>query len=242
MTAFRGAVDLGFEWLETDLHLTADGVIVCIHDDRLDRTTDAAGPVWEFTSHALGDIDAGYAFVREGTTPFRAAGLRIPTLESVSTVFGHCRLVIDLKQDGLAEPLTELIGDLDLEDRVIVGSFSDRRLREFRERSGGRVATSTGRWESSLRWATAVVGVPTPAASALQLPRRTRIVPVVTRRTVRGFHRAGAQVHVWTVNRPAEMEELLDMSVDGIITDRPDLLRDVMAGRGLWRGGADARG
>lgn len=242
MPAFRGATELGFQWLETDLHLTADGVIVCLHDDHLDRTTDASGPVWEFTSHALAQVDAGYRFVWDGATPYRGTGVRIPTLETVATVFGDCRLVVDLKQDGLAGPLAELIGDLGLEDRLVVGSFSDRRLREFRVRSKGRVATSTGTRESARRWAAATMGRRVPPTAVLQVPLRQRNVPVVTRRTMAAFHRAGAQVHVWTINDPAWMEALLDMSVDGIITDRPDLLREVMVRRGVWTGGAGAGG
>jgi glycerophosphoryl diester phosphodiesterase len=241
MVAFRGATRLGIRWLETDLHLTSDGVIVCLHDDDLDRTTDASGPVWEYTSHALATVDAAFSFTREGATPHRGTGVRVPTLETVVTVFDECRFVVDLKQDGLAEPLVELVGDLGMEDRVIVGSFSDRRLDELRNRSRGRIATSTGTRETALRWATAILGLPTAPAAALQVPRRTRNLPVVNRRTVNRFHRAGAQVHVWTINHPSEMEELLDLGVDGIITDRPDVLRDVMVGRNVWTGGPDAR-
>ena len=156
-------------------------------------------------------------------------------MEEVVLAFPDVSLVVDLKAENVVGPLRGLIERHGLHDRLIVGSFSDRRLDEFRTATGGRVATSTGS-ALSRSWVLASRlgrGVRCEAA-ALQLPRWARGMPVVTRRLVDVAHARGLQVHVWTVNDPVEMEELLDLGVDAIITDRPDLLRGVLTARGEW--------
>ena len=237
ITAFSGAYDLGFRWFETDLHLTADGIIVCFHDDTLDRTTSGSGYVWDRTLGELSAIDAGYQHQMDGAFPFRDQGVAIPTLEEVVTVFPDTSIVVDLKQDGLTPALTALVERLDLWDRLVVGSFSDRRLREFREATGDRVATSTGPIAAVKALAGALLlGRAPKSCDAVQLPRRQSGIPVITKRSVRGFLAGGYDVHVWTINDPAEMSLLLDWGVNGLITDRPDLLKEVLSGRGEWTG------
>ncbi len=236
LTAFRGAVALGFRWLETDLHQTRDGTIVCIHDDTVERTTDGRGKVAEMTLAELKTLDAGYRFRRDGDHPFRGAGIRVPTFEEVVTEFPGVKLIVDLKQDGMERRLADLIAQYELWDRLIVGSFSDDRLSRFRRETGGRVATSTGPKETLRVWLRSWLGAPPAVADALQVPRWYWGLPVVTRRTVAAAHRAGMQVHVWTVNEPDVMGELLDWGVDGLITDRPDLLKAVLESRGVWQG------
>jgi glycerophosphoryl diester phosphodiesterase len=140
-----------------------------------------------------------------------------------------------MKSDGLAEPLAALIEDLNAHERLIVGSFSDARLAEFRLVTKGRVPISVGPtaarlWVFSSRVGRRVGG----AAAALQLPTHMRGVRVVDERLVSAAHDAGLQVHVWTVNERAQMARLLDMGVDGLITDRPDLLKDLLIDRGNW--------
>jgi glycerophosphoryl diester phosphodiesterase len=159
----------------------------------------------------------------------------VPALEEAVLAFPEVSFVVDLKTDSLIEPLHRLIEGLALHDRLIVGSFADRRLEEFRVVSRGRVATSSGA-ASSRSWLVASRigrGVSTEAR-ALQLPVRSRGVRVVDRRLVEAAHARGLQVHVWTVNNPSEMADLLDLGVDGLITDRPDLLKEVLVGRGEW--------
>jgi len=234
-TSFQGAYDMGYRHFETDLHLTADGVLVCFHDPTVDRTTEATGRVEDFTLAELQALDAGY---RHGTAEgfsFRESGARVPTLEWLLTTFPDVSVVVDLKCDGLAEPLADLIDDLDAHDRLIVGSFSDGRLDQFRARAEGRVATSTGAAVSRSWLIASRVGRGARGeASALQLPLRSRGVRVVDRRLVDAAHARGLQVHVWTINDPAEMAHLLDLGVDGIITDRPDLLKALLIERGQW--------
>lgn len=237
MEAFAGAVSLGFRHLETDLHLTSDGVLVCHHDLTVDRTTDGSGKVVDHSFDQLTSLDAGYRHVGAEGHVFRGLGIRVPALEEAVLAFPEVSFVVDLKTDRSIEPLHRLVERLGLHDRLIVGSFSDRRLREFRALSEGRVATSTGAaasrsWLLASRIGRGVRG----ESGALQLPVRSRGIRVVDRRLVATAHAHGLQVHAWTVNDPAEMTALLDIEVDGIITDRPDLLKEVLVARGEWTG------
>jgi glycerophosphoryl diester phosphodiesterase len=235
MEAFSGAVSIGYRHLETDLHLTRDGVLVCIHDHTVDRTTDGSGPVGERTFDELASLDAGYRHHSAEGPVFRGKGIQVPSLEEAVLTFPEVSFVVDLKTENLVGPLNDIIDRLGLHDRLIVGSFSDRRLDEFRAVAGSRVATSTGAglsrsWVMASRMGRGVKC----EALALQLPRTSRGVRVIDGRLVEAAHGLGLQVHVWTVNKPVEMAELLDLGVDGLITDRPDLLKDVLEERGLW--------
>jgi glycerophosphoryl diester phosphodiesterase len=235
MEAFSAAVDLGFRHLETDLHVTADGVVVCIHDPTVNRTTEGRGPVSDLDHAELSGLDAGYRHGGVEGHRFRGQGVRIPTLEEVALGFPDVCFIVDLKTDAVIEPLVSLIDRLDLHDRLIVGSFSDASLARFRSVSADRVPTSTGA-KAVRNWLLASrVGRSAPgAAAALQIPRQRRGVRIVDRRLVEAAHSRGLQVHVWTVNDPAEMSELLTLGVDGLITDRPDLLKEVLIARGEW--------
>jgi glycerophosphoryl diester phosphodiesterase len=234
-TSFRGAYDLGYRHFETDLHLTADRVLVCFHDPTVDRTTNSTGRVEELTVAELQSLDAGY---RHGTAdgfPYRELGARVPTLEWLLGTFPDTSVVLDLKSDGLAEPLASLIDDLEAHDRLIVGSFSDARLAKFRAITNGRVPTSVGPTLARLWVLASRVGRRAAGdADALQLPTHMRGVRVVDARLVAVAHDAGLQVHVWTVNEPAEMTRLLDLGVDGLVTDRPDVLKQLLIDRGEW--------
>jgi glycerophosphoryl diester phosphodiesterase len=235
MEAFSGAVGLGYRHLETDLRVTRDGVLVCLHDPTVDRTTDGTGPVIDLSFDELSSLDAGYRHMGIEGRVFRDRGIRVPTLEEAVLAFPEASFVVDLKTENLVAPLYDLIQRLRLHDRLIVGSFSDRRLQEFRDASAGLVATSTGAtlarsWLVASRVGRGVVG----EASALQLPRHSRGLRVIDRKLIAAAHARGLQVHVWTVNSRSEMAELLDLGVDGIITDRPDVLKAVLEERGQW--------
>ncbi|HEX9762542.1 MAG TPA: glycerophosphodiester phosphodiesterase family protein, partial [Acidimicrobiia bacterium] len=162
-------------------------------------------------------------------------GIGVPRFEDLVTGFPSLRVVVDLKADGMAKALGELIDLHGLHDRVIVGSYHDRWIDELRRVTGGGVATSTGSaltrmWLVASRLGRAAAG----NASALQVPTQIRGMRVVDERLVRAAHRWGLQVHAWTVNQPSEMTRLLDMGVDGLVTDRPDLLRQVLIERAEW--------
>jgi glycerophosphoryl diester phosphodiesterase len=229
MIAFQGAVDLGFRYLEMDVHATSDDVLVCVHDDTLDRTTNADGSIGSRSFADLEAFDAAYQFNRSRGFPLRGRGISIPSLEEVVTTFPDIHLTLDLKQRHLEALLVDLIDRLNLWDRVIVGSFHDARIRRFRRLSRSRVATSSGPIETSRHLLAARRSKPSPiVADALQVPVEFGRVNVVDTRFVDSAHDAGKQVHVWTVNDPRDMRRLLEMGVDGIITDRPDLLKEVL--------------
>lgn len=229
MAAFEWALGLGLRYLETDVHATRDGRVVAFHDDRLDLLTDGHGKVWDRDWDDVRRLDAAYHFDRAHGHPLRGTGVGIPLLEEVLATFPRCLLNLDLKQAGMEDLLAAEITRLGAEDRVLVGSFHDRRLTRFRKASGGRVATSAGPGE--VLAATAASRLRRPlhsAADAFQVPERSGPLRVVGKRFVEAAHAAGKQVHVWVVNDPAAMHRLLDLGVDGIVTDRADLLVEVL--------------
>jgi len=233
LVAFQWAIDLGLRYLETDVHATRDGRVVTFHDDRLDLLTDGAGRVGDRDWEEVRRLDAAYHFGPSRGYPLRAAGVRIPLLEEVLATFPQCLLNLDLKQAGMEDLLAAEIRRLGAEDRVLVGSFHDHRLSRFRRASGGRVATSAGPSEvlaavGAVRLRRALGG----PADAYQVPERGGPLRVVGKRFVEAAHAAGKQVHVWVVNEPADMHRLLDLGVDGLVTDRADLLQGVLEERG----------
>ncbi len=237
MVAFQGAIDLGYRYLETDLHASADGVLVCFHDDTLERTTNGTGQVWQQHLSALRDLDAGFRFDPLHHFPHRGNGVTIPTFEELVTTFPDAHIVLDLKQSGIEELLADAVAAFDLWDRVIVGSFRDSRIARFRKLTARRVATSSGPAETLRHLLASRTGRPTKIeADALQVPVKMGVT-VVEQRAIATAHAAGKQVHVWTVNEAGEMHRLLDMGVDGIITDELEMLRNVMLDRqsgGPW--------
>lgn len=223
MFAFDGGLKAGAHQLETDLHLTADGHVVCLHDDTVDRTTDGSGPVWSYSLAELRRLDAGHKHRLGGGFPFRGKGLRVPTLGELLATFPDIGVIVDLKQDGMEDPLSRLLDRLDAWGRVIVGSFSDNRLRRMVEASRGRVQVSGGPATVRKWWMASRLGRPGPGGLvALQVPPGLRGLGIVDRRFVRTATDAGLQVHVWTVNQPVDVSSLWTLGVHGVITDRPD--------------------
>ena len=240
LPAFERAIELGFRYLETDVHLTADGVLVAFHDAHLDRTTDRTGAIAELE---IGDVevaDAGYTFSPDGgrTFPFRCKSVRVPRLEELLTRWPEASVNIDPKADRSVEPLVELLDHLAAWDRVCIGAFSDRRIARIRRLSRGRACTSMGPFAIAAARATATVArrMPLMRADCIQVPLRDRGIAIVTPRFVDAAHRGGIPVHVWTVNDERTMNNLLDMGVDGIMSDELRLLSDVFAARGLGLG------
>ena len=221
--AFAHAVALGYSYLETDVHVTRDGVLVAFHDALLERVTDGAGTLEQLDAADLARVRVG------GREP-------VPTLAELVTSFPDARFNLDLKSDAAVAPLAGFVAEQGLQDRVLVGSFSGRRLRRFRRLAGTRVATSASPGEVAAyavlpsRLAGRVVRRP----AALQVPHRRGPLVVATAGLVRRAHAAGLQVHVWTVDDADAMRALLDRGVDGLMTDRTDILARVLHERGLW--------
>ncbi|MGW1257571.1 glycerophosphodiester phosphodiesterase [Streptomyces sp. NPDC002513] len=220
---FRRAVAAGYRYIETDVHTTADGKLVAFHDPTLDRVTDGSGRI----------ADLPWTEVHQA----RVAGTEpVPLFEELLEEFPEVRWNVDVKAEPGLLPLLDLIGRTNSWDRICVGSFSEARVARAQRLAGPRLATSYGtRGVLGLRlrsW-----GIPAPvrgSALAAQVPRAQSGVPVVDRRFVRTAHALGLQVHVWTINEPGDMHRLLDLGVDGIMTDHIDTLREVLEDRGTW--------
>jgi glycerophosphoryl diester phosphodiesterase len=244
MPAFAAAVALGYRHVETDAHLSSDGVVFSFHDSVLERVTDRSGALEAVTAEHISGADAAYHFSPDGDThPLRGNGIGVPTMEELLTTWPDVFVNIDTKSDAVVEPLVALLRRLDALDRVCIGSFRDERLQRVRLLTSGRVCTSLGTRGATAAWIASRSGrMPRQGADCLQVPARRVGVRVVDRLFVSAAHRAGMQVHVWTVDEEAQMHTLLDLGVDAIMTDRPALLRTVMSGRGEWRPRAVAAG
>lgn len=239
LPSFERAVDDGAEYLELDVHATADGHIVVIHDATVERTTDGIGAVRGMALVDLRRLDAGYQFTdARGDHPMRGQGVRVPTLLEVLEVFPTVPLNVEVKQADppIAARIVDLVVAHGAAERVLLASGRDDIM-------------------SCLRPACAKYGIPTgfaagevaefvfrahegrldgyhPPGDALQVPPDARGVAVITRATVAAAHGLGLEVHAWTINERTEMEALLDLGVDGIMTDMPVLGRDVLRARG----------
>lgn len=222
MQAFAHAVALGYRFVETDVHATADGVLLAFHDDVLDRVTDSTGRISAMNYAKVSQARVG------GKYP-------IALLRDVLSAWPDLRINIDPKSDAAVAPLIEVIRKADAVDRVCIGSFSGKRLQQVRTALGPRLCTSMSPGEV---WRLAAHGWRMPAggftAGCVQVPVRYGPIPVVTRRLIRTAERLGLQVHVWTINAPDEMHRLLDLGVHGLMTDRAGLLKQVLQQRGLW--------
>ncbi|MBO4210287.1 glycerophosphodiester phosphodiesterase [Micromonospora echinofusca] len=222
--AFARAVALGYRYVETDVHGTADGVAVVFHDDTLTRMTGDRRRIADLRWADLATVRVGGQAV-------------VPRLDEVLHAWPQVRFNVDVKADGAVYPTLHTIGRAGAADRVLLASFSDARLARMRALAGPGVATSLGmRGVARLRWAS-LTGRPVklpPSVVAAQVPVRYGRVPVVDARLIRYAHRLGLHVHVWTIDEPADMHELLDLGVDGIMTDHVDVLRDVYTSRGHW--------
>jgi len=223
MAAFEAAVRLGYRYLETDVHATADGVAVAFHDGRLDRMTDAQGAIADRTYAQLRTVRVG-------------GDHTIPRLDELLDAFPDARFNLDIKAPGAVVALADVLTRTRAEDRVLVTSFSRRRLNDFRARMARPVVLGA---------TTAVIVVELVAfglgirrsfsgASALQCPVAQGPIVALTKRFVDGAHQAGLKVHAWTIDDPTEMGRLIDMGVDGIFSDRIDVLKAILVERGMW--------
>ena len=222
--AFERAVALGYRYVETDVHATADGVPVVFHDRSLERLTGTPGTIEQMRWSDLATLRVG------------GAGA-VPRLEDVLSGWPEIRFNIDVKAGSAAEPTVRLLHRLNTPERVLLAAFSDRRLAVLRALAGPSYATSLGSASAARLRLASLTGLPirVPAGVvAAQVPPRSGRIRVVDRRFVTYAHRLGLQVHVWTIDEPDEMNRLLDLGVDGIMTDRLTTLRDTYVARGVW--------
>ncbi len=223
LPAFAQAVGLGYSHIELDVHATRDGAVVIHHDPDLTRLCGDPRRIADLDLRDLRDVRT-------------RAGADIPLLADLLEAYPALHLTIEAKSDAVIAPLCDLLGRMNVLDRVCIGAFAPARTEAARRLLGPRLLWSPAHGQVARLWARGW-GLPLALApfSVVQIPAAWNGIPVVTSRFMRAAARAGVAVQVWTVNEADEMQRLLDLGVDGIMTDRPSLLREVLEARGLWR-------
>ena len=232
--AFKHAVEMGVDVLEMDLRSTRDSVLIIFHDDTVDHTTDGTGPVGSFTLAELKGLDAGYHWTPDkgGTYPYRGQGIRVPTLAEVFAALPDVRMNIEMKETdpNLVDAFCRTIREYGKTHQILATSFKAKTLRQFR-RQCPEVATSTGFTEGLAFYILSRLYLGAaypPPAQAVQIPERFGALHVAIPQFIRAAHAHNMHVHIWTVNKPADMQRLLALGVNGIITAYPDRLLKVL--------------
>jgi glycerophosphoryl diester phosphodiesterase len=237
MFAFEKAVEIGADVLEMDAHITKDGQIVLMHNETVDDTTDGTGLIEDMTLAELKGLDAAYDWSIDGdiTFPYRGRRIQVPALEELFQKFPQMRYLIEIKltENPIDKPLCELIRKYGMQNKVIIGSFHDEAMRNFRT-TCPEVATGASRGEVTSYVILGKIflgGFISPEYQALQVPwekSESKGIPIMTARFIREAHAKNLHVEPWTVNDPELMKQYIEWGVDGIITDRPDLLIEVL--------------
>lgn len=234
MFAFQNAADLGVDVLEMDVHITQDGVLVLMHDETVDRTTNGVGEIESMTLEELKRLDAGYDWSSDDGVifPFRGQGITVPTLEEVFTAFPNMRMTIEIKKTNasMAAPFCELIRTYNMQDKILVASFHDERLKEFRAECP-EVATSSAKNETTVFVLLTKVflgGFYSPKFHSLQVPEESGGITVMTESFVYAAHARNIAVEPWTIDDEETLRKFVEWGVDGIITDRPDIMLKVL--------------
>ena len=240
LLAFERGLELGAHILESDVQATREGVPVLVHDERVDRTTEGRGEIAQLALTEVQSLDAGYRFEspeRAGRFPQRGRGLSIPTLEEAFRALPEPRFNLEIKSADTRAVgrVVEMVDRFEREDRTLLTAGDDPIMRSLRReiaRSGTRpaIGASTGDVLEVVR--SALDNAPPPAdVMALQIPREFAGQPLVTPQLLDHCHGHGIQIHVWTIDEVAEMAELLDLGVDGLVTDHPERLAALLATR-----------
>ncbi|MDQ2746609.1 MAG: glycerophosphodiester phosphodiesterase [Acidobacteriota bacterium] len=234
LSAFEDSAKMGVDFLELDVHSTADGKLVVMHDGSVDRTTGGRGKVSEMTLAELKKLDAGYLFTNDNgaTFPFRGQGITIPTLQEIFDAFPNTKFNIEPKQaiPSITNSLCQMIRQHKMTEKTIVGSFRQTAIDEFR-RACPEVATAATPTEVSeflAMYKTGIAASYSPPMQALQIPFNAGFISIVSKEFVEAAHRQNLQVHVWTINDADQMRTLIQMNVDGIMTDYPDRLLNLL--------------
>lgn len=239
MASFTLSKDLGVDVLEFDIHISKDGHLVAIHDPTVDRTTNGTGAVSELTLKEIQALDAGYHFKDlEGNFSYRGKGIYIPTLEEIFEEFPDLRMNIEIKDDNpperlddISKKLASLIKKYKMEEKVIVASFDQSIIKKFNQYSDGEVSLAGGKNEVIsfvvfhkffLR------NLYQPKVDAFQLPTSESIFDLTDQKLIEGAHRRGMDIHYWTIDDKETMRKLIELGADGIITNRPDILLDLL--------------
>lgn len=237
MYAFEKAVEIGADILEMDAHITKDGHVVLMHDETVDRTTDGTGLIENMTIEELKQLDAGYDWSNDGgqTYPYRGQGIQVPALDELFQKFPQMRYTIEIKltENPLDDALCNVIREHNMQEKVLVASFHDEAMQQFRE-TCPEVATSASRGEVTkfvLLGKVLLSGLVNPAYQSIQPPfdpKDSMNIPIMTRRFIREAHAKNIKVEPWTVDDPELMKQYIEWGVDGIITDRPDLMIEIL--------------
>jgi glycerophosphoryl diester phosphodiesterase len=237
MSAFENAVQIGADVLEMDAHITRDGQIVLMHDEKVDRTTNGTGLIEDLTLDQLKQLDAAYKWSNDDgkTFSYRGHGILVPTLEELFQKFPQMRYVIEIKltENPIEKPLCELIRKHNMQDKVVIASFHDVAMQNFRK-TCPEVATSASKGEVTkfvLLGKVFLSGMVAPQYQSIQPPydpAESLNIPIMTKRFIREAHAKNLAVEPWTVDDPTLMKQYIQWGVDGIMTDRPDLMIQVL--------------
>lgn len=229
--AFCYAVELGADVLDTDMHMTKDGVLVLTHDETVDRTTNGHGTIRDLTLAEIKQFDAAYNFTTDDgqTFPYRGQGFRVPTLEELFQAFPDKRFGIEIKQTEpveTAKRFCALIRQYHMEEGVLVSSFRQENMNEFRKQCP-EVATSATEDEVRPFFFASLLGLTrafTPNYNSMQVPEEAAGFHILTPQFVAAAHERGLPVQPWTINEEADLKRILALGVEGINTDNPDRL------------------
>ena len=234
MYAYEHAVELGVDVLEMDIHITNDNKLILMHDETVDRTTNGSGEIESMTLDELKKLDAGYDWSPdEGTTfPFRGQGIQVTTLEEVFQAFPEMRMTIEIKKSNksMIQPFCAMIREYNMQDKVLVASFYDDKMKEFRTECP-EVATSSAKNETTvfvLLTKPFLGSLYSPKFISLQVPEKSSGITIMTKSFVRAAHERNLTIEPWTINDAETMQKFIDWGVDGIITDRPDIMIEVL--------------
>jgi glycerophosphoryl diester phosphodiesterase len=239
MASFSVANELNVDALEFDIHITKDGHLVTIHDSTVDRTTNGSGLVADLTLAEIQQLDAGYHFKDlNGEYSYRGKGVYIPTVEEVFQTFGDKRMVIEIKAtnppeqyEEIAQKLWELLEKYNLEEQVNIASFDQQVIDLFQTYSNGKTPVAGGKQEVTKFVVTHKLFVPNlynPSVDAFQIPTSESIFDLTDQKIIKGAHRRGMEVHYWTIDDKETMRSLIEAGADGIITNRPDIMIELL--------------